>query len=149
MIQGSDFSKTWLCIICLNILCCCSVVQSHSTLSNPMGCSMQASLFFTISQSIIYYMHLLFSHKGVAIHFASSFPFETLKTPCDHSLLWDWKFFDPRCHGKILHIVGFLCCCVNGTTQLVMSLISILDWAEVLWVCCCYYSINTKSGFRS
>ena len=55
-----------MCFCC----CCCSVTQSCLTLYIPMDCSMQASLSFTISQSLL----ILMSIESV--------------TPSNHLILW-------------------------------------------------------------
>ena len=41
-----------------SIICCCSVAQLCQTPCNPMDCSMQASLSFTISQSLLKLMSI-------------------------------------------------------------------------------------------
>ena len=44
-------------VMCISI-CCCSVAQSCPTLCDPMDCSTQASLSFTISQSSLKLMSI-------------------------------------------------------------------------------------------
>ena len=38
------------------VLCCCSITKSCPSLFHPMNCSTQASLFFTISRSLLKFM---------------------------------------------------------------------------------------------
>ena len=56
-------------IICHHVVCgCCSVAKLCPSLCDPMNCSTQALLSFTISRSLLRFMSVLFIHLWLFIH---------------------------------------------------------------------------------
>ena len=68
--------------------CCYSVTQLYPTLCNPMDCSMQAPLFFSISQSLL---KLMFIHSVMSSnHLILSSPSPSAFNLSQHQGLFQW-----------------------------------------------------------